>query len=97
MDLAVDPKMRCRSKHVGRFLYSGVVGWDNITGVTTTSLVLHSIVIIVDNEPVTCGTIVPFALPTSAATIEFNSGVFGKVYILHWPGEQCLRSCRRIS
>ena len=97
VDLSVDPKMRCRSNHVGRLLYSGVVGWDSITGVTTTSLVLHSVVIIVDDEPITCGTIVPFALPTSTATIEFNSGAFGRIYIIQWPGEQCLRSCKRIA
>lgn len=94
VDFSIDPKLRCRPEHVGRFMYSGVEGWDNIYGgVTTTSLAMHSIVIFVDNEPVTCGSIVPFALPTSTASIEFKSGAFGRIYILQWPGEHSLHAC----
>ena len=87
VDFSIDPKLRCRPKHVGRFLYGGRMGWADIHGVALTSLVLHSVVILVDNEPVICGSIVPAALPTSTASIEFSSGVYGRIFILQWPGE----------
>ena len=87
VDLSIDPKLRCRSEHVGRALpYSGVIG-QRIYGVTTASLILHSLVVFVNDQPATCGTIVPYFLPSSSASIEFKLGVFGRVYIFQWPGE----------
>ena len=87
MDLSIDPKLRCRPEHVGRALpYSGVSG-QRIYGVTTASLILHSLVVFANDQPATCGTIVPFFLPSSSASTEFKLGVCGRVYIFQWPGE----------
>ena len=86
VDFTIDPKLRCRPEHVGRVLYD-VNSWGYIYGVTTDSLILHSIVLYVDEEPAVCGSIVPFALPTSAASVEFKSGIFGRIYIVQWSGE----------
>ncbi len=57
---------------------------DYIYGVTIASLVLHSIVLLVGEEAVACGSIVPFSLPDSAVTIEFKVGVFGQIFIAQW-------------
>ena len=89
VDLSVDPKQRCRPEHVGRCLqYSGnCTDRDYIYGVTTASLVLHSLVLFANNELVTCASIVPLGLPESAATIELKMGVFGRIYIAQWPSK----------
>ena len=89
VDLSVDPKERCRSEHVGRYLqYSGNrTDRDYIYGVTTASLVLHSLVLFINNELVTCASIVPLVLPDYAATIELKMGVFGRIYIVQWPSK----------
>ena len=87
VDLSIDPKLRCRPEHVGRALpHSGLSG-QHIYRVTTASLILHSLVVFVDDQPATCGTIVPFFLPSSSASTEFKFGVFGRVYVIQWPGE----------
>ena len=99
VDFSIDPKLRCRPEHVGRFLQHSGVSGELIYGVTTASLVLHSIVLLVDEQAVACGSIVPFALPTSSVTTEFRSDVFGRIHIIQWPGEQSLqahlRACLR--
>ena len=89
VDLSVDPKLRCRPEHVGRYLqYSGNrTDRDYIYGVTTASLVLHSLVLFANNELATCASIVPIGLPDSAATIELKMGVFGRIYIVQWPSK----------
>ena len=89
VDFSVDPKLRCRSEYVGRALpYSGISGeLSTINGKTTASLILHSIVLYVDDQPAACGSIVPFILPASAGFIDINSGVFGRIYVVQWPGE----------
>ena len=92
VDFSVDPKLRCGPEHVGKALpYSGMSGESkNISG-KTTDLILHSLVVFVDEQPVTCGTIVPVILPASVASIEFKSNLYGRIYIVQWPGE---RTCR---
>ena len=94
VDYSVDPKLRCRSEYVGRALpYSGISGQQStINGKTTASLILHSIVLYVDDQPAACGSIVPFFLLASAGVIDINSGVFGRIYVFQWPGECMLRS-----
>ena len=57
---------------------------DYIRGVTIASLVLHSIVLLVNDEAVACGSIVPFSLPDSAVTMEFKMGVFGQIFMVQW-------------
>ena len=86
VDFSVDPKLRCGEEHVGKPLPYRVSG-KLIYGATTSSLILHSLVVFVDEQPFICGTIVPFALPTSAASTEFKSDVFGRMYVIQWPGE----------
>ena len=86
VDVSVDPKLRCGPEHVGRALPYKLSG-QQIYGATTSSLILHSLVVFVGEQPVICGTIVPFALPTSAASTEFKSDVFGWMYVVQWPGE----------
>ena len=84
VDFSVDPKLRCRPEYVGRFLqYSGRNG-DYIYNVTTASLVMHSLVFFDEDEPVACASITPFSLPSSAVSAVFQSGVFGKIYIIQW-------------
>ena len=86
VDVSVDPKLRCAQEHVGKALPYKVSGqW--IYGATTSSLILHSLVVFAGEQPIICGTIVPFALPTSAASTELKSDVFGRMYVVQWPGE----------
>ena len=80
VDFSIDPKLRCRPEYVGRLLHSGRDG-EYIYNVTAISLVLHSIVLIVDETPVACGTIFLRGVPVSLATVKFKSGVFGRMYI----------------
>lgn len=88
VDFSIDPKLRCRPEHVGSFLYSGS-HLSMIYNVTTASLVMHSMVIVFEREPVACGTIVPDSLgfSYSFAFAEFKSGLFGRIYISQWPSE----------
>ena len=86
VDVSVDPKLRCGPEHVGRALPYRV-SRQRIYGATTSSLILHSLVVFDGEQPIICGTIVPFALPTSAASTEFKSDVFGRMYVVQWPGE----------
>ena len=80
MDLTIDPKLHCRPEHVGQLLYSGRDG-DYIYNVTATSLAMHSIVLYFEEEAVTCGSIFIPGISVSHATVEFKSGVFGRIYI----------------
>ena len=88
VDLSIDPKLRCKPEHVGQYLHSGKK-MDYIYNVTAASLVMHSIVLLVNEEPATCGTIIPYYgwTHSSPFTIVFKSGVFGRAYIMGWPGE----------
>ena len=88
VDFSVDPKLRCGPEHVGKALpYSGVSGQSKYIYGKTTDLILHSLVVFVDEHPVTCSTIVPVTLPASVASIEFKSNLYGRIYIVQWPGE----------
>ena len=86
VDYSVDPKLRCRPEYLGRFLNHSGRDWGYIYNVTTTSLILRSLVLInsSDEQPLACGSISPYSLPSYAASAEFMSGVFGKIYILQW-------------
>lgn len=88
VDYSIDPKLRCRPEHVGRLLYNG--SNDNyIYSVTIASLVMHSMVIVFEGEPVACGTIVPNAsgFSYSFAFVDFKSGLFGRLHIVQLPSE----------
>ena len=96
VDFSIDPKLRCRPEYVGQYLqYSGStvakMSGECIENVTTTSLVLHSMIILslVNDTPVTCGTISPYDLPEvfPATHVMFRSGVFGKMYNMYWSSE----------
>ena len=92
VDFSVNPKLRCGPKHVGKALpYSGVSGESKYIYGKTTDLILHSLVVFVDEQPVTCGTIVPVTLPASVASIQFKSNLYGRIYIVQWPGERTSR------
>ena len=85
VDYSIDPKLRCKTEHVGQHLYSGR-NKDIIYNVTTTSLLLHSIVILVNGTVVTCGTMFQRYFPVKPVSIvTFKSGVFGKMY--NWQSE----------
>ena len=85
MDYSIDPKLCCKAKHVGQHLYSGI-NKDIIYNVTTTSLLLHSIVILVNSTVVTCGTIIhPYLSVEPVSIVTFKAGVFGK--ISNWQSE----------
>ena len=84
VDYSVDPKLRCKPEYVGRFLQYSSGNGDYIYNVTTASLVMHSLVFFDKDEPVACASITPFSLPSSAVSAVFQSGVFGKIYIIQW-------------
>ena len=86
VDLSLDPKKRCKPNHVGRYLQYGShrLEKDCIYGVTVASLVLHSIVLLVGEKAVACGSIIPFDLPDSAVIMEFKVGVFGQIFMAQW-------------
>ena len=90
VDYSIDPTLRCKTEHVGQHLYSGR-NKDIIYNVTTTSLLLHSFVILVNGTVVTCGTIVYHLLRGPAYYVTFKSGVFGKMY--NWQGESKTKKC----
>ena len=85
VDYSIDPKLRCKTEHVGQHLYSGR-NKDIVCNVTTTSMFLHSIVILVNGTVVTCGTMFQHYFPVKPVSIvTFKSGVFGKMY--NWQSE----------
>ena len=86
VDYSIDPKLRCKTEHVGQHLYSGR-NKDIICNVTTTSLLLHSIVILVNGTVVTCGTIINHLPDGPAYYVTFKSSVFGRIYNFNWQCE----------
>ena len=84
VDYSIDPKLRCKTEHVGQHLYSGR-NKDIIYNVTTTSLFLHSFVILVNDTVVSCGTIADHLRDGPAYFVTFKLGVFGKMY--NWQRE----------
>ena len=85
VDFTVNPKLRCRQEYVGRSLPYSSRGGRIIPNVTTASLIMNSIVLGVNGEPVACGTIIPLAVSYSLAKIDFTMGLIGKIYITQWP------------
>ena len=89
-DHSIDPKLRCGEEYVGEALpYSGQSGAHRtpIHGMTAAFFILRSLVVYVDNQTVTCGSIMPFTFPSSAGFIDIKSDVFGRIFVVHWPGE----------
>lgn len=86
MDFSIDPKLRCRSEFIGPMKYSGSDG-EPIDNETSTSLILHSIVLLVNNRVVTCATI-EIDYIYNIATVDFRSGVFGRMQVMKWTCEQ---------
>lgn len=85
-DYTVHPKLRCTSKFIGLPMYSGGDG-DHINDVNATSFLMHSVVLLIANQVVACGIIhldSPFYI---SATAKFSLGVFGRMYIIEWPGK----------
>ena len=67
-------------------MYSGRDG-DRINDVNATSFLMHSIVLLIAKQVVACGIIhldSRFHIP---ATAKFSLDVFGKMYIIEWPGK----------
>lgn len=83
---SIDLKLRCTPKFLGLQMYNGDNG-DRICNMKAASLVLHSIVLLVVEEVVACGTIHFESRHYFPATVKFQSGVFGRLYIVEWPGE----------
>ena len=82
VDPSIDAKLRCRLEFIGPMIYNGSAG-SCIDNVTVTSLVMHSIVLLVNTSIVTCGTIGRDNFYI-AATVDFRSGVFGRIQVLKW-------------
>ena len=88
VDYSLAPNIRCRSEHVGALVpFSD--RHENWISTTIRDLLLHSIVLLVHGEVISCGTIVPFSLPELTAVVDFRSNAFGRLYVLQWPG-QCM-------
>ena len=83
VDYSVEPKLRCRPEYVGRLLHYRGKG-NYIYNATTASLVMHSVVLYEQGQPVACAPITPFSLPSFAASVVFKSGLFGKIVFLQW-------------
>ena len=83
VDYSVEPKLRCRPEYVGRLLHYRGKG-NFIYNATTASLVMHSLVLYEQEQPVACAPITPFSLPSFAASVVFKSGLFGKIVFLQW-------------
>lgn len=89
VSFSIDPKLRCGPEYVGPLLYSGA-DRDYIYNETVDSLIMLSLVVNFEGGPVTCGTIAPDSVSYSYTTItsvQFKSGLFGKLYIFQWPSE----------
>ena len=87
VDLSLDPKLRCRSQHIGRALQFSGKDQEIIHGVPPPFLVLRSLVLLVNNETVSCASIIPMGLPDFVGSIAFKSGVLGWMYIAQWKRE----------
>lgn len=89
VDTSIDPKFRCRPDLVGRMMYNDSFG-KSITNVNINSLVMHSIVLLVEDSEVTCGTIGLEYGYDMSATVDFRSGVFGRMQLVEssWSGEK---------
>ena len=85
VDVSIDPKFRCRPDFIGPMKHNGSNG-DSIVNVTGTSLLLHSIVLLVNNRVATCATIEIFYFDIFA-TVDFRSGVFGRIQVMEWQCE----------
>ena len=86
VDISIHPKLRCTPELVGFLMYSGGVG-DYIYNVNATSLVMHSIVLLIAETVATCGTIHLEAIHYITATAKFRSGVFGRLDIVEFTGK----------
>ena len=86
VDMSIHPKLRCTPDFVGFLMYSGGAG-QQIYNVDATSLVMHSIVLLISESVVTCGTIQLQSWHYISATAKFRSGVFGRLYIMEFPGK----------
>ena len=86
VDYSLAPNVRCRTEYVGpRVQFRQRQG--NWIATTIGDLILHSLVLRVHGEPISCGTIVPFSLPDLSAIVNFRSNVFGRLYVVQWSGE----------
>ena len=83
VDYSVEPKLRCRPEYVGRLLHYRGKG-NFIYNATTASLVMHSLVLYEQEQPVACALITPSSLPSFAASVVFKSGLFGKIVIFQF-------------
>ena len=79
VDLSIDPKDRCTEKFIGPMKYNGTFR-DKIGNVDISSLVMRSIVVLINDSVVTCATIW-FEYDISA-TANFRSGVFGRIQLI---------------
>ena len=87
VDITIDPKFRCKSAFIGPMKHTGG-DREYIYNVTVTSLVMNSIVLIVNDSLVTCATTYLESGSYIPVTVDFRSGVFGRMYVIEWPGEQ---------
>ena len=86
VDTSIHPKLRCTPEFVGFLMYSGGIE-DYIYNVNATSLVMHSIVLLIAEKVATCGTIHLESNRRISATAKFRSGVLGRLDIMEWPSK----------
>ena len=79
VDLSIDPKERCTENFIGPMKYSGTFR-DKIGNVNISSLVMRSIVVLINDNVVTCATI--WFEYDFSATVNFRSGVFGRMQLI---------------
>lgn len=80
---SIDPKVRCTEENIGPMKYCGTFE-DEISNVTISSLVMRSIVVLINNNVVTCATIFDWFEYDHdvSATVKFRSGVFGWMQLI---------------
>ena len=96
-DYTLPPNKRCTKDYLGNGLLNltarrGLINTINtsITGLSMDDIMFRSVVLYVRHEPVLCGVIVSFELPSAGAFADFVNGIGGRVYLVHY---RCKYTC----
>ena len=89
VDITIDPKLHCRSEYVGDELHSGG-NEEFIFNVSINSLVLHSMVLVINNSAVACGTIGREYGTYISGNVDFRSGVYGRLQVIDYSGKKIM-------
>ena len=92
-DYTLPPNKRCTKEYLGNGLLNLTASRGStisITGLSMDDIMFRSVVLYVRHEPVLCGVIVSFELPSAGAFADFVNGIGGRVYLVHY---RCKYTC----